>query len=380
MIKIRNFNYGELNIMINVFNNFQKEENLIDIAEKNNLNLFAIYDTGIFFKEENIFDGSWDEEWSKEAIEKYSKYKAMQKYYDFLEQTIKESSIKIFLILGDPGILSKDFLLKIQKICYVAFWSFDDPINSEKIIKHIIPYYNYAFHVAPYYSKTEMTKDVFKKWGAKNSKYIANGVFENKYQKVENFSSKDRDIDIIFIGSVFRARLLWLFKIKKHFGKRLHIYGRGWNGEMSSFSKNILLRFLKFWYKIPNIKRASEDEYITLLQRSKIGINDHMVVAGPSSARTFELPANGVMQLCDNDFALKEFFELDKEVVAYEYKDAEDVINKIEYYLNNSKEREQVANAGTKKTYNNYMISDSFRKIIGYIKGDPRFKEEILSL
>lgn len=375
MLEVKNFNHGNLNILINVFNNFEKKENLIDIAKFNNLNLFALYGTCKFFRKKGIYDGTWDEEWSKEAIEKYYQHNGLKEYYDFIEKTIEDNKIKIFILLGDPGILHKSFLTKIKKRCYVAFWSFDDPINSEKIIKHIVSYYDYAFCVAPYYSKTEMTRDVFKSWGARKSAYIANGVFENKYKKVEKIKSENRDIDIIFIGSVFRARLLWLFKLKKHFGDKLLIYGGGWNGENSPFLKKILLKTLKFYYRVPKIDKVDEEEYINLLQRSKIGINDHMVEAGPSSARTFELPANGVMQICDNGFALKEFFELDKEVVDYEYKNAKEVIKKIEFFLENRKKREQIAKAGMKKTYKDYMMRHSFAKIIKYIKDDIRYKE-----
>lgn len=375
MLENRNFKYGNINLLINTYNNFIKEENLIDIAKYNRLNLVTLDNVNDFLKNENIYDGNWDQEWSVSAIKKYYDYDAMKRFYSFIEETILKNNIKIFIWLGDPGILHKDFLVKIKKICYVAFWSFDDPVNSEKIIKHIISYYDFAFHVAPYYSKDEMTRDVFKNWGAKNSEYIANGVFENKYKKVEKISSKNRDIDIIFIGSVFRARLLWLFKLKKHFGDRLFIYGGGWNGENSPFLKKILMRILKFYYKVPKINRVNEKDYIDLLQRTKIGINDHMLEAGPSSARTFELPANGVMQICDNDFALKEFFELDKEVIAYKYKDADEVIKKIEYYLEHEKEREKITNAGMKKTYSSYMMKHSFEQMISLIKKDKKCEE-----
>ncbi len=53
------------------------------------------------------------------------------------------------------------------------------------------------------------------------------------------------------------------------------------------------------------------------MQRTRVGINIHNST-GPINFRTFYLPANGVLQICDNKSHLGRIFELGREVVGYQ--------------------------------------------------------------
>ena len=78
-----------------------------------------------------------------------------------------------------------------------------------------------------------------------------------------------------------------------------------------------------------------EKERVPLLQRTKIGVNIHNST-GPINFRTYYLPANGVMQICDNKKHLPMVFELNKEVVGFD--SIEEAIDLCRYYLEHDEE------------------------------------------
>jgi len=372
MIQVKNFDYGNLNVLIHSYNDLAKDINLSKVAQYNNINLFSIVNLRNTIFKNTIF---YNMEWSEENIEKYNNHSIIASLYKKIESIVIQEKIKILIWLGDPGILSEDFLNRIKRYCYVSFWTFDDPVNSEKIVKHCAKYYYFGFTATVNWDKNVKTSEVFKKWGCPNANFIPMGVFEGKYKETSNFDK--RKYDLIFIGSVFRKRLIFMFKLKKYFGNRMLIFGGGWNGENSKWYKKIILLILKWYYNVPKIDKISNDELIYYYQNSKIGINTHMTVGGPSAMRTYELPANGVMQICDSENGLKEIFEIGKEVASFKNNDAKDAIKKIEYYLENESERITIAKAGYEKTHNQYMVWHSFEKILKLIKKDEKFSRYI---
>lgn len=372
MINIKNFNYGTLPVLINAYQDLAKDINLEKVAKHNKLNLWAIVNLRYtYFKDTEFYNIEWDEE----NIKNYQEHPKIVHLYENISNMIKKHNIKILIWLGDPGILHKNFLTKLQKNTYLSFWSMDDPINSHKIIKHCAQYYDYGFTAAVNYNKTERMSDKIKSWGCQNSSYIPIGVFEGKYNIINSFEK--RPYDLVFIGSVFQKRLLFMFKLKKHFGKRFLIFGGAWNGEGYTWYKKIILLLMKWYYHVPKIKKITDEELITYYQNSKIGINTHMTDGGPSAVRTYELPANGVMQICDSKNGLKEIFELNKEVIAFENNNVQDAIEKIEYYLKNEDERIEIAKNAYNKTLREYMVWHSFEKILHLIQTDKLYHQKV---
>lgn len=107
--------------------------------------------------------------------------------------------------------------------------------------------------------------------------------------------------------------------------------------------------------------------YVPLYQRAKIGINVHNrgdYTVG--SYRLFDLPANGVMQISDGGPYLKQFYSDGEEVVSYQ--DADELIDKVKYYLAYDEERERIALNGFRRVQKEYKIAGLLRKAAGLIK------------
>jgi hypothetical protein len=104
-----------------------------------------------------------------------------------------------------------------------------------------------------------------------------------------------------------------------------------------------------------------EPERVPLLQRTRIGINIHNST-GPINFRTFYLPANGVLQVCDNRSHLGRVFEVGKEVVGYESID--EAIDLCRYYLAHEEERVEIAVAGWRRALRDYNEVEAFRRVV----------------
>jgi spore maturation protein CgeB len=144
-----------------------------------------------------------------------------------------------------------------------------------------------------------------------------------------------------------------LAAVKKALGARLKIRG------LASVKKNA---YFNIMYGFPGwVLPIRFSQYVTLYQRSKIGINVHnrgdYTVGG---YRLFDLPANGVLQLSDGGNFVNQFFFREGEIVLY--KNANDLIEKVKYYLSHDEERNQIALHGFRRVRKDYRISDLLRK------------------
>jgi spore maturation protein CgeB len=192
--------------------------------------------------------------------------------------------------------------------------------------------------------------------GAKRTDLWPLAVFDawfNRRMTEEQLFGLERDIDLIFVGAMFRNKLPLLAKVKKAFGRRFKLHGRG------SWKMNLYWN-LKFGF--PGwIRSIGFDEFIPLYHRTKIGINVHnrgdYTVGG---YRMFELPANGVMQICDGGEFLETFFDVGTEVVGY--RSADDLIDKIRYYLIHEEERLAIARAGYRRVMQDHRVSLRLRQ------------------
>lgn len=126
-------------------------------------------------------------------------------------------------------------------------------------------------------------------------------------------------------------------------------------GVERAFSGALKALLLGLW----RVKELLVDELVPLYQRCKIGINVHLSF-GPSNRRTHQLPANGVMQICDCPEGLHQVFEIDKEVVVYH--SIEEAIELIGYYLEHDDERKEIAAAGFRRAMRDYRRITTFSK------------------
>lgn len=165
----------------------------------------------------------------------------------------------------------------------------------------------------------------------------------------ESVFSGDRDIDVLFIGALHLGKMPFLARVRKALGRRCKLYG------VSSLKRNV---YFNLKYGFPGwIRPVGFEAYVPMYQRTKIGFNVHNrgdYTVG--SYRLFELPANGVMQISDGGVYLNEFFRMGDEIVGYS--NADDLIDKIRYYLAHDEERVRIAVNGYRRVMKDHRLRD----------------------
>jgi spore maturation protein CgeB len=351
------YNKGENNLKVAFFckdtfgNILSDNRNVQKIAEYNNLEVHLLC--------VDFLDSGSSMRGSLNDYRLHDSNPRMKKLYRFILEYIKNNEIPLCIFFGSGYPWSELFLNKIKEYSYSACYFADDPEGSEKTSRYYVKNYQYAFCGGIYFDKNNRIEDKYKEWGAKKSKFIPLGACPAKY--VNNLRSfKERDTALVYVGGAYLKKILRIFKLKKHFGERMYLYGRGWNYDGKNIIKIITAKLIKGFYNIPNVNEITNDELVYLYQNTKIGFNMHLSY-GPSNQRLYELPANGVMQICDCDEGLGDIYEVGKEVVTY--KTINEAIEKIEYYLKNDSERIKIAEAGYKKVKEKYLLEHSFREI-----------------
>ena len=134
---------------------------------------------------------------------------------------------------------------------------------------------------------------------------------------------------------------------------------------LASVKRNL---YFNLKYGFPGwVTPIAQADYIPLYQRAKLGFNVHnrgKFTVG--SYRLFELPANGVMQLSDGDEYLGSFFDEGNEIVGYA--NADDLIDKIRFYLRNDEERRRIAANAHRRVMRDYRIEHLLHRAADIIR------------
>ena len=225
------------------------------------------------------------------------------------------------------------------------------------------------------FSCISSTNDFYKKLN-KNSLYLPHGFDETI------IINNNKNNQIIFIGSISNKghfdRTIFLNEISKNFKINL------WLGKKPDFFqilKNLLYNiffnkklFMSFKY-LKAIKKLHQNNLGNLfgiymykhLSESLITINYHIDKVNDEAAnmRIFESTGSGVCLITENKSNLKNFFDIDKEIVVYD--NLEDAIKKIKYYLTNKDIALKIGKNARLKTLNQHTMASRWNKLENFL-------------
>lgn len=218
--------------------------------------------------------------------------------------------------------------------------------------------YDHVLYHSPAYSPDLSMAEKLTYVGVRRADFWPHALFSEMHDprlSEDELFARDRDIDVIFVGALFPNKMPYLATLKKAFGKRLMLRG------LSSIKKNV---YFKAKYRVPGwVTPIAFEDYVPLYQRAKIGINVHnrgdYTVGG---YRMFDLPGNGVMQICDGGPYLNDFFREGEEIVRHSSVD--DLIDKVRYYLDHPAEREKIARGGYRRVMADHRIGHRLTQLI----------------
>jgi hypothetical protein len=258
--------------------------------------------------------------------------------YERLEEAVQ--GVDVFY--NSSGIhLHPEFIEKLP--CFTVFGCNDDPESSEYLSKPVASSYDLCLvgNIAEL--------DTYKSWGAKHVEWQPMGLQPGMYDPTITYDNiingQRRDIDLfMLIDKTMPSRKVRMESMDRAFPSA-HFYGKGWERGY-----------------LP----VGED--IEFLKKTKIGPNFHLST-GPINFRTFYLPANGVMQICDNKKHLGQIYKLGEEVVGFDT--VEECIELCRYYLDHDEERRHIAAEGWKRAITDYNEIAVFEKF--FIKNIEKY-------
>lgn len=173
-----------------------------------------------------------------------------------------------------------------------------------------------------------------------------------------------KEFDICFIGSPVaeRTKILKAVATYAHTNnKKFIVFTKFWDEKhfwkKYSFAKknNPLQLFIEN-------KNISPQEVAQIYLRSKICLNIHVPAHESVNPRTFEIMGTKSFQLVDKKPKMNELVRVGKDLV--EYNDIDDLINKIDYYLDNEDLRKKIASNGYEYVKEHYMIKEVIVKLL----------------
>lgn len=243
----------------------------------------------------------------------------------------------------------------------------DDPYST---YTRGIPYlwaFDAAFFISPGYNHNHRFGDALRAWGCECSYWFPLSTGEQpQVEPTESFFA-DRDVDLVYIGGGYEAKIERLARLKRHFGKRFRVHGR-WrlNGNIG-WARGLLGKPV-----YPHrVSALSDAQRRALYLRSRIGLNMHLseIPSETGNLRMYEVPAHGAMLLCDKASLDAHELIFKPGVEAVFYDSLKDAIELTEYYLAHPAERIAIARAGFERVRRDYGPDANLKALLDWASG-----------
>ncbi len=299
----------------------------------------------------------------KVAAELRRKNPDLLKMYDALEAKLRQKDV---FVLWTGAMIHPELVKRLAT--YNVYLCSDDPESSATLSKPVAKYFDHAF------TRNIACVERYGQWGCRNYGWLPIPVAGDclmTFQSEEEILQGKRNLDVVMFCERLHVvmlservhsssdRMQRIEKLSQAF-PQASIRGRGWPGGF-----------------------VSTEEMWNTLRRAKIGWNLHNSI-GPTNGRLMQLPAFGVMQICDNKNHLGKIFKLDEEVVGFDT--IEECIDKTRYYLEHDNERRLIAARGWRRAVTDYtelkqwelMLSQVSRNCLAKIREKQSLGASIL--
>lgn len=249
--------------------------------------------------------------------------------------------------------------IKQKQIKIINFFPDVSFFSHGSLIPKTLKHYDWIFS-----TKSFAKNDLKEKFGISNVSFIPHG-FDPNIHRMLNPSDNDIAIfecDISFIGTWSPKKEEILSSIILNIPTvNLKIWGGQWERATSSNLKSYIMN-------VP----IHGDLYALAINCSRINLALlSEIVVGASSgdlitSRTFHIPGAGGFMLHERTEEVKKYF--DEDVEAVYFSNINELVNKINYYLENQEERTFIAQNGFLKAKQNHSLDNRAHEILHNIK------------
>jgi hypothetical protein len=243
---------------------------------------------------------------------------------DLYAELVEKSADRDVLVLFNGANVHPDFAASLPLL--KVYGCADDPESSEILSHPVAP----AFDVQLVYNPACVL--LYRSWGLPHVHFLPLGsqVDEDQVADLDESAILDprrRPRPIVFVGERNRWRQERLDRLASAFPDAW-CAGVGWPQG-----------------------RVAHDQVMAAYRSSQLGWNVHNST-GPINFRTYDLPAHGIMQLCDNKTHFGDLFHLGEEAVGFD--SIEECIDQTRYFLAHPEEQRRIALAGWRRWRKDY--------------------------
>ena len=295
-----------------------------------------------------------------------------EKLLTHLETEDKKKKIDIFFSYFYNDSILPEVIQKIRNLGIITINFYCNSIHQFDNVSAIAPLYDYSMF------PEKEAYDKYKKARANpvHIQMAANPDFYKPYNLKQKF-------DAVFIGQSYLNRKDFIEYLYLN-GINVHVFGPNWNKRVfapENILKNndpvtkIKRKFGLYKSKIPekNIgKSLSDNDLIKMYSRSRISLNfsEQLITDNDQNKgtikrylklRDFEAPMCRAFYMTGLQEELKEYYEIDKEIICYDTK--EELLDKIKYYLAHQDEAEKIKIAGYNRALKDHTWDNRFREL-----------------
>ena len=180
----------------------------------------------------------------------------------------------------------------------------------------------------------------------------------------ENCKPQQKEYDIVFIGSPFANRLRILEEVVKKAEEEswnLAIFGPFYEEKYPWKKYCFRVKYPHIFKYLKNM-RVGASQVANLYAKTKICLNIHLPEHKSPNPRTFDILAVGSFELIDERKSYGGFLREGRDLI--QFKDVEDLLFKIGYYLLHEDEREAIAASGHRAIYGSLDMGSLLEKVL----------------
>jgi spore maturation protein CgeB len=217
-------------------------------------------------------------------------------------------------------------------------------------IENELPIYDEIF------SFSKVTTNFFKFTKNLNASHMPFGA-----KVIANQLGKEKKYDVLFVGSADLRRIFLL----EHIKERVKIYGNRWTRNFPLISSDLKLKIedKSVWGSLLHEKLAEAKIVLNITRgpffSAETGVN----------LRIFEALSAGSFLLTDYCDELAEMFVIGEEIEVF--RGADELVEKVDFYLKNPKEREAIAKKGNAKFLAKYTWDQRVKFLVDKMGLNP---------
>ncbi|MFC5447330.1 CgeB family protein [Paenibacillus aestuarii] len=243
-----------------------------------------------------------------------------------------------------------------------AIWLPDDPYHSDQTTQ-IVVHYDYVFTLE------RSCVETYQSLGCANVHYLPFGIHASEV-KLEYVPTSYRK-DILFIGSAFWNRVAFIDEMADYLKDKNFLINGYWWDRLKNYNK-LASKIQGYW--------LSPEETAKYYRAAKIVINLHRSIDDEShnsnsrripavspNPRLFEINASGTLQLTDVRDELTNFYKPGEDLDTFS--SPQELIGKIEYYLNHEPDRQRIALNGLSRTLREHTYRSRLHQMLTITNG-----------